>query len=383
MRSPLLFLVFNRPETTARVFEAIRRARPPRLYVAADGPRPHREGEAELCRQTRAIATAVDWPCEVKTLFREKNLGCGRAVAGAVSWFFEQEPEGVILEDDVLPHPDFFCFCDALLERYRDDARIMHISGDNFQLGLRRGAASYYFSTFTHVWGWASWARAWKHFDLSLPGLTGFVREGLPGLIAESEGREHVRRELLRTRAGELDTWDYPWSYAILRQGGLCAMPNHNLVSNIGFGGGTHCLSTDIWAYLEPAPLPELIHPERVEADGEADLFTSRVAFAPGGTLPGPLLSEGFRRLDAGEAHSVGELLRVFRACYGPSRMADQLEALSMLYMGKREGALRQAAALIRDWPEDAEVLDMAQAIIRAVRCGLSLPAVQPAGIQQ
>ena len=371
MRSPVLFLVFNRPDTTARVFEAIRQARPPRLYVAADGPRFY--DEAVLCERTRALATAVDWPCEVKTLFRERNMGCGRAVASAVTWFFQQEPEGIILEDDVLPHPDFFPFCDFLLERYRERPRVMHISGDNFQIGLRRGEASYYFSTFTHIWGWASWARAWKHFDSTLPGLSGCVRDGLPGLIAEDGGRGHVGRELERVKRGELDTWDYPWSYAILRQGGLCAMPNHSLVRNLGFGSGTHCQIKDIWAYLEEKPMPDITHPERVEADEAADLFTSRMVFAPGGTLPGPLLAEGFRRLDAGEAYANHELLRMFRACYGTSCLADQLEALTLLYVGQKEEALRKAASLAHDWPANPEALDMARTIIQTVRRGLKL----------
>ena len=371
MLSPVLFLVFNRPDATARVFEAIRQTRPPRLYVAADGPRSH--AEAALCERTRSLATAVDWPCEVKTLFRERNMGCGRAVASAVTWFFQQEPEGAILEDDVLPHPDFFPFCDHLLKKYRDDPRVMHISGDNFQIGLRRGKASYYFSTFTHIWGWASWARAWKHFDPTLPGLSGFVRDGLPGLIAEDEGRGHVGRELERVKRGELDTWDYPWSYAILCQGGLCAMPNHSLVRNLGFGSGVHCRIKDIWAYLEERPMPAITHPERVEADEAADLFTSRMVYAPGGTLPGPLLAEGFRRLDAGEAYANHELLRMLRACYGTSCLADQLEALTLLYAGQKEEALRKAASLAHDWPANPEALDMARTIIQAVRRGLKL----------
>ncbi len=118
LKTAVLFLVFNRPDTTAQVFDAIRKARPPRLYVAADGPRANREGEAEKVAKVREIATAVDWPCEVRTLFRDANLGCKRAVSGALDWFFGEEEAGMVLEDDCLPHPDFFRFCDALLERY-------------------------------------------------------------------------------------------------------------------------------------------------------------------------------------------------------------------------------------------------------------------------
>lgn len=168
MKSAVLFLVFNRPEPTARVFEAIRYARPPRLYVAADGPRVQREGEGELVRRVRQIATTVDWPCSVYTLFREHNLGCKRAVSEAISWFFENEEQGIILEDDCLPNPDFFSFCDVLLERYKDDPRVWMITGNNFQDGQKRGNGSYYFSRYSHIWGWATWRRAWRCYDRDL-----------------------------------------------------------------------------------------------------------------------------------------------------------------------------------------------------------------------
>lgn len=148
MINPVLFVVFSRPDTTARVFEAIRQARPPRLYVAADGPRASRPGEAQLCEETRRIASAVDWPCELKTLFRPENLGCKAAVSGAIDWFFDNEEQGVILEDDCLPDASFFEYCDALLEKHKDDLRVMCISGDNFMPAEVRQEIkdSYYFS---------------------------------------------------------------------------------------------------------------------------------------------------------------------------------------------------------------------------------------------
>ena len=160
-------------------------------------------------------------------------------------------------------------------------------------------------------------------------------------------------------------------------------MPNHSLVRNLGFGSGTHCQINDIWAYLEESPMPAITHPERVEADEAADLFTSRMAFSPGGTLPGLLLVEGFRRLDAGEAHANHELLRMLRACYGNSCLADQLEALTWLYTGQKEEALRKAASLAHDWPSNPEVLDMARRIIQAVRRGLKLSEFHFGGVLQ
>src|ERR1700690_1974577 len=156
MQSPVLFLVFNRPDTTRRVFEAIRSAQPPRLYVAADGPRGARAGEAERCAEVRRIATAVNWPCEVKTLFRDCNLGCKMGVSSGITWFFEHEPEGIILEDDVLPVPTFFDFCDELLARFRNDDRVAMISGSNLIAGHFDPAESYFFSRCAQIWGWAS-----------------------------------------------------------------------------------------------------------------------------------------------------------------------------------------------------------------------------------
>ena len=168
VHTAVLFLVFNRPETTKQVFEAIRQAKPPRLYVAADGAREGKPGESERVEQVRQIATEVDWPCEVKTLFRDKNLGCKQAVSSAIDWFFDNEEQGIILEDDCLPHPDFFTFCETLLKRYATDERVWVITGDNFQDGQKRGDGSYYFSRYNHVWGWASWRRAWSKRDMSI-----------------------------------------------------------------------------------------------------------------------------------------------------------------------------------------------------------------------
>src|SRR5512139_3287315 len=165
LKTPVAFIIFNRPDTAERVFAEIAKARPPKLLVVADGPRANRSGEAEKCAATRAIIDRVDWDCEVLTNFSDTNLGCKNRVSSGIDWVFEQVPEAIILEDDCLPHPTFFRFCEELLERYRDDERIGMISGDNFQLGQKRTDASYYFSRYNHIWGWASWRRAWRHYD--------------------------------------------------------------------------------------------------------------------------------------------------------------------------------------------------------------------------
>ena len=156
MSIPVPFLIFNRPNTTHAVFESIRVAQPPRLYVAADGPRRYKIGEKDLCQQARSIATNVDWPCKVRTLFREEILGCRRAVSSAIDWFFENEEEGIILEDDCLPHPTWFRFAEELLERFRDDERIMCISAQHFQGTNHLLDSSYFFSRYNYCWGWAS-----------------------------------------------------------------------------------------------------------------------------------------------------------------------------------------------------------------------------------
>ena len=165
INTAVLFMVFNRPNTTSKVFEEIKKARPPRLYVAADGPRKDKDGEEKKVLKVREIATAVDWPCEVKTLFREKNLGCKSQTSSAITWFFKNEEQGIILEDDSLPHIDFFYFCEFLLDYYHDNKKILTIAGCNFQDGNKRGDASYYFSKYFQCWGWAGWRRSWSYYD--------------------------------------------------------------------------------------------------------------------------------------------------------------------------------------------------------------------------
>ncbi|MGC1799486.1 MAG: hypothetical protein WA701_03795, partial [Solirubrobacterales bacterium] len=181
-RTPVAMLIFNRPETTARVFERVREARPPKLLVVADGPRADRPGEAGRCREARAVVEAVDWPCELMTDYSEVNLGCGKRISSGLDWVFDSVEEAIVLEDDCLPHPSFFRFCEELLKRYRAEERVVHVSGDNFQSAGRAGGAvgrllrlagrswspSYYFSRYAHVWGWASWRRAWSDYDFEM-----------------------------------------------------------------------------------------------------------------------------------------------------------------------------------------------------------------------
>lgn len=284
VQSPILFIVFNRPQTTRAVFEAIRAARPVRLYVAADGPRASRPAEPALCEEVRGIATAVDWPCELKVLARPANLGCKVGVSSAIDWFFEQEPEGIVLEDDCVPHSSFFAYCDELLARYRHDPRVMCISGDNFISGHWMPQASYYFSRYIHIWGWATWRRAWSHYDVTLSAWRNGDRSAALERWFPDQPRaaEHWRRILDRVADGAIDTWDYQWVYACWAHGGLSCMPARNLIKNIGFGPeATHTLSPEHQLANLPVAALELPlrHPVGVVSDDAADAWTSRHVF--------------------------------------------------------------------------------------------------------
>ncbi len=276
-RSAVLFIIFNRPDTTNRVFEKIKTAKPPRLYVAADGPRADRPDDIELCREARKIAAQIDWECEVKTLFREKNLGCKEAVSSAISWFFDNEEEGIILEDDCLPAVSFFLFCDTLLDKYRFDTRIRHIAGGNFQQGKKWGDASYYFSAITHVWGWAGWRRVWKDYDKELSRYKeNDVQEKLANVFNDPlivESWHHIFKEL---KADKIDTWDYQLGLTNCFNNGLCIIPNYNLVSNIGFGSdATHTTeASSIYANIAIIEIDEITHPIYFVPEKQADTYT-------------------------------------------------------------------------------------------------------------
>lgn len=272
----VLFLVFNRPDTTARVFEAIRRAKPPRLYIGGDGARKGLAEEAERVGQVRTMVTAVDWPCEVHTLFQEQNLGCKMAVSGAISWFFEQEEMGIILEDDCLPTPDFFKFCEILLKRFQGRQDIFTITGDNFQRGNWRGDGSYYFSKYNHCWGWASWRRAWCHYDGNLSFWPAW-RSSKDWILKKPDRveRQYWRKIFDKVFGRKVDSWAYPWTACVWYHSGLTVTPNVNLVSNIGFGmHATHTSNHDSpEANLQTGSLGELIHPDVVSVHHEADAF--------------------------------------------------------------------------------------------------------------
>jgi hypothetical protein len=280
--TPILLIAWRRPHTLRQVIDAIRPVAPTRLYVACDGPNPERPGEAEKVAATRAVIEhEIDWPCQIERLYSDVNQGCRLGVSRAITWFFEQVEEGIILEDDCVPHPDFFPYCTTLLERYRHDTRVWCISGNNFQNGQWRGDGSYYFSRYNHCWGWASWRRCWNHYDSDLSQWPALRESALLGTIFEDPLELNywsgIWQRLLNT--SEPDTWDYQWTFTCLANSGLTALPNRNLVSNVGFGeDATHTTGGAINTAISEGADPNR-HPSFLLRDAVADRYTYNHVF--------------------------------------------------------------------------------------------------------
>ena len=286
LNTAVLFLVFNRLDTTRQVFEAIRQAKPPRLYVAADAPRTEKAGEAEKVQDVRdCVMQNIDWECEVKTLFRDQNLGCKYAVSGAITWFFENEEQGIILEDDCLPSQSFFWYCEELLERYKDDESVYLVSGDSRGTESFGMKEDYGFCKYPMIWGWASWARAWKNYDPELHDWPK-QRESLPFLISSHKPTISFWEDIFeRMYNKEIDTWDYQFSYLLLKNEGRCIVPKVNLITNVGFGAdATHTFSAESAAanrkrYEINIPLlhmPDLVSEKKINDFYDRSEFSSK-----------------------------------------------------------------------------------------------------------
>ncbi len=281
LTTPVAFIIFNRPDTTSRVFAEIAKARPTRLLVIGDGPRTDRPGEAERVAATRAVIKQVDWDCEVLTNFSEINLGCKKRVSSGIDWVFEQVEEAIILEDDCLPNTSFFRYCQEMLALYRDEKRIGIISGDNFQFGRRYSEDSYYFSKYVHIWGWATWRDRWAgSYDVAISAWPRVRDEGrLIDLVGSAEEAKYWSKIFERVYRGEIDTWDYQWLFANWLQGRLNILPAVNLISNIGFGSGaTHTTGGGELANMavESISFP-LLHPLGFVRNVRADHFSDQV----------------------------------------------------------------------------------------------------------
>lgn len=290
MDVPVILIIFKRPDTTARVFEAIREARPKRLFIVADGPRPGRASEADQCARARAVTDAVDWPCEVVRDFSSANLGCKQRVASGISAAFERVDRAIILEDDCVPSPSFFTYCQELLERYAQDERVMSISGNNHLFGKAAPEASYYFTRYPHFWGWATWSRAWKLLDLDMAGWPGFKeRQALMNLFDSPAERFYWDDLLSYVRAGNIDTWDYQWVFSIWANHGLSIAPAENLVANVGFNAdATHTKNESAYSGLRAGAMDfPMDHPGLMVPDYRLDRMEYRLRKK--GILPYPL----------------------------------------------------------------------------------------------
>ena len=234
LETPILLIVFNRPDTTLKVFDSIKKVKPKKLYVAGDGPRYNKYEDKNKTEQVREICKSINWPCELKTLFRDENLGCKYAVSSAINWFFKNEEEGIILEDDTLPSKSFFEFCTFFLNLYRNEKVIWHIGGykpkeikkDNFSITFTRA---------THIWGWATWRDRWQHYDVERT-----IQRNDLDLLKKYEYFRGRRKTNKRVKIlenlfnGKINTWDYQWNLCVRIHSGLSVRPNVNLVENIG-----------------------------------------------------------------------------------------------------------------------------------------------------
>lgn len=271
MRTPVALLVFNRRDLTELVFEKIADAKPLKLFIIADGPRKAASGEVEQCVATRSITESIDWDCEVFRNYSDSNLGCRKRVSSGLDWVFSQVDEAIILEDDCLPDQSFFPFCEELLDRYRGDERIMMITGNDFLRASEQRAYSYYFSRNPHIWGWATWRRAWRFFDVSMK-LWPELRDTslLFDVLRDETAVEKTRAEFDGAFGGSIDTWDYQWLLTLWAQHGLAIAPETNLVSNLGFrGDATHTRNTADWRANLPTTAINfpLRHPPHVLED--------------------------------------------------------------------------------------------------------------------
>lgn len=305
IETPILFTIYNRPDKAALVFKEIRKVKPKKLFVSADGPKEHVPGDAGRCRESREIIDRIDWDCDVKTNFSEKNRGCKLAITGAVDWFFNNVEEGIILEDDCVPSRSFFRFCSEMLDYYRNDERIMHITGFNYQQRRKTDGASYYFSLFPLCYGWATWRRAWSHYDIKLESFPDFesnnrIENFLNGKIEQ----EHFNIIFRAIYEGRIDLWLFQWIYAIGVANGMCVHPSVNLVHNTDFENWESQLNSypnlkgilDNLKNNEAAEIDfPLKHPAKVAMDKDTDRRLSYEMAMPLNELMSPVLGESFR----------------------------------------------------------------------------------------
>ena len=274
-KTAVLLIIFNRPDTTSKVFDAIRKYKPTKLFIAADGPRENKPGEKEKCEEARKITEKIDWPCKAKRLYREKNLGCKYAVSSAITWFFENVEEGIILEDDCLPNTSFFEFCEKMIEKYKEDNRIISVTGSNFLKGRVRLQDSYFFSRYVYSWGWATWKRAWKLYDVEMLDWRQYRKNSFLKNYLGDFSLVLYWRYIFNT-AKNVDTWDFQWTFTAFKYKMLTIVPSVNMVSNIGHDtNATHTVkeSNVMELAVDSLQFP-LKYPKIVQRNEKADLVT-------------------------------------------------------------------------------------------------------------
>lgn len=282
---PVLFIVFNRTDTAERVLNRLREVQAEKIYIAADGPRPDKN-EIQECEAARNLIRKIDWPCEVKTFFPEHNSGPRKFIGDAVSWLFSFEEKGIILEHDCLPHPDFFPYCESMLEWYAEDTRVMHISGIQFQ-DIGRSVPEIYFSHYNHIWGWATWKRAWKYYDLGMSLFPEFEKaEKIKNIFPEKAEQKYWLKKMKEAYSGKIGSWDYQWTFALWNQQAVSVIPGSNLVSNIGFGAGA-IHTTDASHFLADRPVYDFpVHilkkPADIQISRSSEKYDFRKVFYPG-----------------------------------------------------------------------------------------------------
>lgn len=280
-QTPILLLVFNRPELTKRLLKSLEQVKPKNIFVVADGPRENNLQDFPLCQSVRDLFSNLNWECSVYRLFRDNNLGCAKSVSDGITWFFKHNEHGIILEDDCIANPSFFPFCETLLERYKTEKNIFHISGNNFQDGIMRGDGDYYYSIFNHLWGWATWKRAWEHFNFD---INNEMTSEFKKFVNNKKIIDYFSKQFELVKESKLDSWGFRWTYACWENKALSVLPNQNLVSNIGFGpDATHTIQKDSsQSNLEAMTIHfPLNYPKEIKRSLNADIYTFQKVFQP------------------------------------------------------------------------------------------------------
>lgn len=278
LKTAILLLTYKRLDTTKQIFEAIKKAKPQKIYISSNFGK-NKEEVKKIIEVRTYLEENIDWKCKVSKLYRTRYLSAKLSISGAIDWFFKNEEQGIILEDDCLPSQSFFWFCEELLERYKKDMRVGQISGDNFQKGVKRGKSDYYFSIYNHIWGWASWANRWKNYDVDLNSFDDakFIEE----VFDKKSNQKYWIDIFKKMKVKSVDTWDYQWTFALWKAKQLTILPNINLIENIGFGeGAAHTTEESEFANLKAYEMVLSKHPKTIERCIEADEFTTKIWFS-------------------------------------------------------------------------------------------------------